>query len=291
MNGDIDSVNHLGIAVRDLDQASALYERMGFQLTPLSVHSGANKPGEPVQEMATGNRCAVFPNNYIEVLGIVNPEGADWGWARFVDRFEGAHIICFGCQDAATVARRLDASNVGNSGVIPLQRDIGTLEGMQTARFDCVHFDGGVTPEGLIQAARHRNPEYVHQPRYLDHPNGASGLARLLLVSDAPNDTAARYAVLTGQPVTELEGLPAVKLPLATTLRFSDPEGAGRQFKGTLLSPTPSIVAATFSTKDLAGAQALIEKAGFPVISGEGRFHIPAEHALGVVHEFIAGPV
>ncbi len=28
--GDIDSVNHVGVAVRDLDRASALYEALGF---------------------------------------------------------------------------------------------------------------------------------------------------------------------------------------------------------------------------------------------------------------------
>jgi hypothetical protein len=288
MNGDIDSVNHLGIAVRDMDAACALYERLGFQLTPLSVHSGSSKPGEPVQPMATGNRCAVFPHNYIEVLGIVNPGALDWGWSRFIDRFEGAHIICFGCKDAEVVAARLSAANVGNSGVIALQRDIGTPEGMRTARFDCVHFDGAATPEGLIQAARHRNPEYVHQPRYLEHANGATSLAGLLLVTENPRATAERYALLTGQPLGEIDGLAAIELPLVTTLRFASPEEAGRRLPGTLLSPAPSIVAATFPVKDLAAARKLVAAAGFPIVDGKDRFHVPAEHALGVVHEFVA---
>lgn len=288
MNGDIDSVNHLGIAVRDMDAACALYERLGFQLTPLSVHSGSSNPDEPVRPMATGNRCAVFQNNYIEVLGIVNPGALDWGWSRFIDRFEGAHIICFGCKDAEVVAARLSAANIGNSGVIALQRDIGTPEGMRTARFDCVHFDGTATPEGLIQAARHRNPEYVHQPRYLEHANGATSLAGLLLVTENPKATAERYALHTGQPLGAIDGLAAIELPLVTTLRFASPEEAGHRLRGTLLSPAPSIVAATFTVKDLAEARKLIAAAGFPIVDGADRFHVPAEHALGVVHEFVA---
>jgi hypothetical protein len=270
-----------------MEAACALYERLGFLLTPLSVHSGSNKPGEPVQVMATGNRCAVFPHNYIEVLGIVNPGALDWGWSRFIDRFEGAHIICFGCQDAEVVAKRLDSSGVANSGVIALQRDIGTLEGTKTARFDCVHFNGASTPEGLIQAARHRNPEYVHQSRYLSHANGATGLAQLLIVTEDPNATAERYTVLTGRSLTEVDGLPAIDLPLVTTLRFTSPSDAGRRLPGTLLSPTPSIVAATFTVADLGAARRHITEAGFPVVDGEDRFHVPAEHVLGVVHEFI----
>lgn len=288
MKGDIDSVNHLGIAVRDLDAACALYERLGFQLTPLSVHSGSSTPGEPVKPMATGNRCAVFPHNYIELLGIVNPGALDWGWSKFLDRFEGAHIICFGCQDAEVVAGRLSEAGVGNSGVIALQRDIGTPEGERTARFDCVHFDGGATPEGLIQAARHRNPEYVHQPRYLNHPNGATSLAELLIITEDPDATAQRYALHTGRSLTQVDGLPAIELPLVTTLRFTSPEEAGRRLPGTLMSPAPSIVAATFAVRDLDAARELVSKAGFPIVEGNGRFHVPAEHALGVVHEFVA---
>ena len=287
MQGDIDSVNHLGIAVRDLDAAAGLYERLGFLLTPLSVHSGSNKPGEPVRPMATGNRCAVFPNNYIEVLGVVNPGALDWSWATFIDKFEGAHIICFGCGDASVVAERLDQSKVKNSGVITLQRDIGTEEGMRTAVFDCVHFDNAINPEGLIQAAHHRYPEYVHQPRYLTHPNGATSLARLFLAGEQPREMAAKYARLTGQPVTEDEGLPAIRLPLVSTLCFISPDQLNERFPGSLFAPAPAIVAASFSVKDMAGAKALVEAAGFHVVEGEGRFHVPAEQALGVVHEFI----
>lgn len=290
MNGDIDSVNHLGIAVREMEAACGLYERLGFQLTPLSVHSGSSSPGEPVRPMATGNRCAVFPNNYIEVLGVVNPGALDWGWDKFIDRFEGAHIICFGCKDAQVVADRLSSARVANSGVIALQRDIDIPEGTRTAKFECVHFDRSATPEGLIQAARHRNPEYVHQPRYLEHPNGATSLAGLLIVSEDPQAVAERYALHTGQPLAEIDGLPGIRLPLVTSLRFTSPEDAGRRLAGTLFAPAPSIVAASFTVKDISVARTLVEKAGFPIVDGKDRFHVPAEHALGVVHEFVAAP-
>ena len=105
--GDIDSVNHVGVAVRDMDQAVARYEALGFVLSPLSVHSGSAKPGAPVEPMATGNRCAIFRHNYVEVLGIVNPGRLDWSWGDFIKRFQGGHIICFGCKDAAVVDRRV----------------------------------------------------------------------------------------------------------------------------------------------------------------------------------------
>ena len=35
-----DSLDHVGIAGRDLDAMAAAFERLGFQLTPLARHSG-----------------------------------------------------------------------------------------------------------------------------------------------------------------------------------------------------------------------------------------------------------
>ncbi len=52
---DINNINHVGMAVRDLAETTARYEAMGFQLTPYSPHSGAWKPGEPVQSFRSGS--------------------------------------------------------------------------------------------------------------------------------------------------------------------------------------------------------------------------------------------
>jgi hypothetical protein len=91
--GDTDSVNHVGLAVRNLEKAAMRYEALGFALSPLSIHFGSTKPGQPPELMATGNRCAIFPYNYVEVLGIVNPGRPDWSWGNFISRFQGGHII------------------------------------------------------------------------------------------------------------------------------------------------------------------------------------------------------
>lgn len=286
MSGDIDSVNHLGISVRNLDQACALYEALGFTLSPLSVHAGSPAPGEPIQPMATGNRCAIFPHNYVEILGIVNPDVIDSDWDSLVERFYGANIVCFGCKDAGTVDARLVAAGVPTSGVVALQRDIETEAGMKTAAFDCVLVDLGETPEGLLQAARHHNPEYVHQTRYLGHSNGTTAMSEILLVTTEPEAMARRYQTLTGQPMHGGDDTFSIQLPLVTRLRFADPEAVARELRGSLLPPAPAVAAVTYAVADLDRARDLVVSAGFPVIAGTQRFHVPAENALGVVHIF-----
>jgi len=285
--GDIDSVNHVGVAVRDLDQATQCYEALGFVLSPLSVHSGSSTPGTPVEPMATGNRCAIFPHNYVEVLGLVNPGRLDWGWADFIKRFQGGHIICFGCKDAAVVDQRVVGNGIKTSGVIALQRDIGTPDGLKTARFDCVHFDRAATPEGLIQAARHRNPEYVHQQRYLTHPNGARSLAEIVLVVSNPQAVAHRYERLTGQGARSDGQRWSIDLPLVSRLVFVDPEAIAYELPGSLFSPAPSIAAMGFAVEDLARTARLLEDADFTVVEAPGKIIVPAEEALGVAHYFL----
>lgn len=285
-NGDIDSVNHIGVAVRDMDRGVTRYEKLGFTLSPLSVHSGSLKPGEPVQPMATGNRCAIFEHNYVEILGIVNPDLPSWGWAKFVEKFEGAHIICLGCGDAETVDRRVSGNGIKTSGVIKLQRDVETAEGMKTARFDCTHFDSSITPEGLIQAAHHRTPEYIHQERYLTHENGAQCLDEVVLVTMDPAAESEKYERLTGVAAQRKGHRREIVLSLVSRLVFIGPEMAGEEFRGSLVAPVPAIAAMSFPVSDLDKTEELLKSRGLTTVRQDNQVLVPAEQALGVVHVF-----
>jgi hypothetical protein len=101
---DIDNINHVGIVVRNLGSTAARYEEMGFQLTPYSPHSGAWKPGAPVQSFGSGNRCVMFANNYLEILGTEDPNKPTERLAGYLARHQGAHIVR--CQIPALSQRR-----------------------------------------------------------------------------------------------------------------------------------------------------------------------------------------
>lgn len=286
----INSVNHVGITVRNLENARKLYEKMGFTMTPLSAHSGTTKPGETEKTMATANHCAVFQNNYVEILGLVGEanDKSGFGWTGFLERFAGAHIICFGCIDAAAVAARLDQSNIGNSGAVVLKRDIETLEGVKTAIFDRVLIDSINTPEARrVQAAYHRFPELVHQARYMTHGNTAISLSEMMIACDDPIEMADKYSLLTGVPVSDRNNEIIIELPLVTTLRFVKSGDVVNILPGTLLPPSPAITSISFAVEDIEQARTVVSDAGFTVIGGKERFYIPAEEALGVVHEFM----
>src|SRR5262249_52068360 len=58
----------------------------------------------------------------------------------------------------------------------------------------------GEMPEGRIQILTHRTEAVVWQPRWLSHPNGAVGLASIVIAVADVNDAAERFARFTGRP-------------------------------------------------------------------------------------------
>ena len=55
-------------------------------------------------------------------------------------------------------------------------------------------------PEGRIQVLTHHTEQMVWQPRWLEHPNGAFGLASVWVAVDYAPDAARRFARFTGRP-------------------------------------------------------------------------------------------
>lgn len=287
---DIDSINHVGMAVRDLDATVARYEAMGFVLTPYSAHAGAWTPGAAVRPLGSGNRCVMFARNYLEILASADPASPSPRLASYLKHHEGAHIICFNTPDAAAVDRRLRRANIPTSGVIPLQRDIGTPDGVRTAKFERVQFRPDDSPEGYIQAARHLTPEYIYQPRYAGHANGCYELSDVILIVDDLREFAERYAGYTGRR-PESDG-PSVRFqfPLVSALTVADLGHVNTLLPGSLLPPVPGIAAAAFRTRNLAAVRTRLQEHGFSYAAdAKGRLVVPAEQASGMAVIFEQG--
>lgn len=279
---DIDSINHVGMAVRDLTQAARRFEAMGFLLTPYSPHSGAWKPGEPVQAFGSGNRCVMFERNYLEILASEKPAAPAPRIEAFLGRHQGAHIICFNSEAPRALETRLSAAGVGTSGVIPLQRDIDTPEGVRTAKFERVQFAPEDSPEGYIQAARHLTPQYVYQTRYIAHPNGCAGLTDCLVVTDDLAHFARKYERYLGTEAVRDGSAWRFHFSLVGRLTLIDFRHVGEWLPGTLLPPVPAVAAVAFRTRDLAAQKARLAASGMTVRAVHERLLVPAEEACGV---------
>jgi hypothetical protein len=286
--GDITEVNHVGIAVHDMDAAARVFESLGFLLTPLSAHKGALSPEASVAPLGSANRCAVFANDYLEVLTHADASRPDPRQTRFLSRHEGAHIICHATNDTEATDRRWRASGIPTSGVIPLQRDVDTPEGVRTARFERVQIDAADAPEGLMQAARHLTPDYIHQARYCAHPNGVTGIAETLIVADDPAECIARHARYAGRTVIRDGVRHSIALRGPSRLSVIATVDAEALLGESCAGTPPRIAAVSLRTDRLRSLRQRFLAGAIAHAERDGRLIVPSQFACGVVLMFEA---
>jgi hypothetical protein len=286
---DIDRIDHSVLYTTDMDATAATYEALGFTLSPLSMHMGSDRPGGERKPMGAGNRCALFGRTYLELLGLFGDGSVDpWNIRPLIARYEGLHGCSFGCDDAETVYQRLCEAGLSSSGVLPLQRDVETADGVATARFQAVHLDRTLTPEGLIHIAHHLTPELIHQSRYLDHANGATHLHSVLLVVDDTEleATVTRYALTLGtEPVAE-GPLRVLPLPIGR-MQIVAVSAFGEALPGEPVPALPYLAGQAVAVKDVGAARALVEGNGFTVRELPGGFFVGAGEARGAAIAFL----
>jgi hypothetical protein len=290
MTHDIHGFHHTGIVTRDLDTLERTYTSFGFTLSPRSRHLLNERPGEPLVPGCTANRCALFGGAYIELLGIVDESAPDpWHTKAMVDQYEGFRLLNFDTGDAEAADRRLTGAGLRTSGVLDLERDIDTEDGTRTMRARAVHLDPRTTPDAYVGIAQHLTRRYVHQPRYLHHPNGARALEAVLIVVDDADAEAvtARYARIL-QAAPRQQG-PGTVLDLAARrleiVRASDAEEV---LPGEPAPAASYLAAMTIAVDDVAAARTIVEGGGTATRTVDDGFFVSARDAHGAALFFAA---
>lgn len=195
-------LDHVGLATRQLDRARGTYTRLGFTLSPRSMHAGTVEPGGPVVPWGSGNHCAMFQSGYFELLGLVDASLPS-SVKHMVDRHEGLHVVALACDSAQDAYAQARAAQATQRAPVDLERDVP--EGpsglrMGRARFRNVYLDEARYPEGRLILIEHRTPELLWQPHLLSHPNGAEALTDVVMVPTDLGEAASRYQQLLGLP-------------------------------------------------------------------------------------------
>ncbi len=280
----INSLDHIAVMAHDLTAMATAYERLGFQLTPLSQHSGARTAGGPVEPWATGNRCIMLRRGYIELMGIVEPGLYDNGLSRFVARHEGIHILAFGCDDANGASERLRREGFGVTGIHGLARDLDVPSGRATAKFNLVRLPSDDMPEGRVLAIEHLTPEHLWQDRYLDHPNGAVGLTGLTVCVADVEDAAERYGRMFGVAATGDTARRTFDLDAGRFVLLS--EAALMSDLGLEAPSLPFAASFTVAVEDPGKARAVMEQAGVRCTIGDRGYTVSPHNACGALVVF-----
>ncbi|MFD0363132.1 VOC family protein [Nocardia sp. GCM10030253] len=287
MTYSINAFHHTGILTRDLDGLERTYRSFGFTLSPRSRHLLSERPGEPPKPGGTANLCALFGGSYIELLGIVDESAPDpWRTKSMADGFQ---ILNFDTDNADGVDRALTAAGLRTSGVLELERDVDTEEGTRTMRARSLHIDPRTTVEGYIGIAQHLTREYVHQPRYLDHPNGARGIAAVLIVAadDQLDAIAERYRRVL-ETDSAPEGPRTVLERKGVRLEIVRASDAAEVLPGEPVPAASYLAAMTIQVEDVDHARGIVESGGTQTRSTEDGFFVSARDAYGAGLHFAA---
>ena len=269
----------MGWFVSDMEEAGAAFARLGFPLTPFTVHRNEDEAGNQVPT-GTANRCAMLGRGYLEILTDV--DGLDTPFSRAhraaIARYEGLHLIAFTVDDVEAEARRLGDAGFGPQPVANLRRPMPVDGGgEEEAGFSVLRVAPGTMAEGRMQILRHETPDVVWQPSMIPRDNAISGLSGVVICTGDPAEAAGRYARFTGLGQEDA----GIALDRGR-LDFVDPAGLSRILPGARPPSLPFVAAVVLESADIAATRQFVGAAGVPV-------ETLSDDAIAIAPEFAMG--
>lgn len=178
----ISGLDHVIIAVHDLDAEHARAVKLGFTTTEITPHVG----------WGTANTCIMFPGlddqgDYVEILGIRDPNIGTNGLAEHLEAL-GEGMLSLALKGSAEkAADAFAAHSVEHFGIEALHRDVQVTPGApKRASFKLLRPKSGAFTPIPAFVCEHLNPDVVWAERFLSHANGAIGIqaVQIMLTHD-----------------------------------------------------------------------------------------------------------
>lgn len=282
-------IDHLVLAVRDLEAARARYASWGFTLTPRAQHP-----------FGMANSLAQFDGNFLELLAIDDPARipptAPGGFSfgafnrEFLARREGFAMLVFESRDARADHAEFVAAGLAAQPPFDFSRDARLPDGA-TARvgFSLAFVtDPRLLPEAAFFSCQQHAPQHFWKPDYQRHANTARQVVEAVVVAPEPDALRDLFAGLQGAAavmpaadglaVSTARGRLSVVTPTAFEQRFPS--------LGLAVPPsTPYLAAYAIAAADLSAAAAAIRASGTRLHPAPGALRIAAADAFGCVVE------
>ena len=190
------ALDHLVVAVNDLDRASADYRALGFTVLTGGIHANG----------ATHNALIVFEDGtYIELLALTGqpPIPGLIDFSILNQGGEGLVGYALGTDRLDADAARLRAAGVAIGEVVAgeRRRPDGTLLQWQLMRIEPDGHTHGFAPF-LIQDVTPRGLRVPQDAASVTHANRAVGIERLEILVRSVDDGLARLRLILGAPLT-----------------------------------------------------------------------------------------
>ena len=278
MDNGIAGIDHVIVGVRDLEQARLGWSRLGFTLSPRGRHIG----------QGTVNYCIMFPADYVELLGIVDPSDFVQRLDAFLAQREGLMAAAFapagGPEEvrSALLRRQLHPSEPRQ-----LSRRLELPEGTVVPRFSLLSLPADETPGLDSFICAHLTPELMRRPEWLRHRNGALGLTGIHVLVDSTAALLEPYDRLFGMPqVTTTDAVVCVHVGPHRVV-FSTPDDFSTMHPDLDLEPDfplPGIVSLELAIGRQEQTADYLTRRQIPFIkTSDGSLVVPAGEANGAM--------
>jgi len=271
-------LDHVFLAVRNLEAAAAGWRRLGFTVSPYGAHSA---------HLGSANHTIVLEDDYIELLGILTETEHSRPTIDFLKSREGVARVAFTTDDAVGGAAELRGRGIEPIGPVSFSRPVDLPDGGRTeARFTVFRWPLGERPGGVqIFACQHFTRDAVWIPALQEHANGASGIVRVEYLVRDPKAEAEHMVRLIDEPATETaDGYVVKSGGKRASFLFYDAATFARRYPEAARAGAAQegVAALVLATSDVAKARAV---AG-ALTHGDGAV-IPANLANGTVLGFV----
>jgi len=279
-------IDHLVLAVADLDAAGQLCEAMGFTVGARNRHP-----------WGTENRIIQFPGCFLELITVgggaaIPPHhGPSFSFGAFVAdslaRREGLAMLVLESRNASADWSAFEEAGIGGFEPVSFSRLGRRPDGRPVhVAFTLAFARDALAPEVGLFVCQQHYPENFWNPAFQSHPNGAGAVLAVTMLAENPSDHAQALSAFTG-----------VRDFAATSagLTFVTPRGvlavrtaAAFAFEtGLHLADTPSRLAGfTVAVDDPAAVAARLAAAGVVHTVADAAVIVPPQAAHGVAVTF-----
>jgi catechol 2,3-dioxygenase-like lactoylglutathione lyase family enzyme len=285
------AIDHLVLAVNDLEAAREAYRRMGFTLTPPAQHP-----------WGTANSLVQLQGNFLELLAIAEPakipapEPGRFSFGAFNQTFlkrrEGLSMLVFQSKDARHDHAEFKVRGLETYEPFDFSRQARLPDGSsKTVAFSLAFVTEPRMPEAAFFSCQQHAPEFFWKPEYQWHPNGARAVVEVVMLGNDPGGFADFFGKLVEPAaVTRSEG--ALRVVLGEgALCMLDATRLAQRFPGIRLRDVlrkPHFVGYSIAVNDLGVAEGVLKSNGVVATRSGDRLQIAAEHGFGAVIEFAA---
>jgi len=283
MRKHLQGIDHVVIAVGDMERAAANFGRFGFTLTPRGRHTTGSE-----------NHCVMFERDYFELLSVPVAHPVTRYYQEFLGQGDGLAALALATDDARGFHDELAVDRIPADAPVDFSRPVQLADRVADAAFRITQVAPEAAPAGRVFACQHFTRDVVWRPEYQQHANRVQGLARIVALADPAQlqQLAGRYAAIFGvalRPGT-IDAAPRFDVDTGNTpLTFTTAAGLAQLLPevGMPTRPQPCFAALYFRTASLAAVRELLRANAVPCIEVSPQaIAIAADHGHGVALVF-----